>query len=196
MLFPTCDRLARGGWAVAQVNNEGEEEKAIYGTLPGALPCNASVAEHYPVAYLADAIGEGSRCFFDCAAVLANLRGGAGRRHPRRKMAGYAREFHTRCRQKPATEKVKAHLKLEDAQNDRETWLIKSNAVADNLAKEGAWLQAPSAAEIKIYNDHLEKWRAVAFHMARVLAKWPTARALFGDLEKAPRDPRGPRRRK
>ena len=31
--------------------------------------------------------------------------------------------------------------------------------------------------------------------MARVLAKWPTARALFGDLEKAPSIPRGPRRR-
>ena len=190
--------LARAGFAVAQVNSEGQVIKAIYGCVPGRLPQSALSAEY--AAYFAFATHAPYGTYIgDCQEVLARHNGllsealAADNLHACSWKALMLREGYGFKNDICDVIKVKAHQAIGSIEDPHDKMLAIGNDVADGLAKQGALLHPSNGSDVAALKALYRDIKNQALHMIDCLKDVSWTRSLaFGRLPKLPKGTRVP----
>ena len=84
----SSEALARAGWGLAEVNDEGGLIKAAYGNIPRAAQQSASMGDHFMLVRASMLKAQGLPLHVDCAALVSGGNAGPRARGPRQPMAG------------------------------------------------------------------------------------------------------------
>ena len=171
---PSIPELSRSGFALVQVDSEGNLQKAVYGTLPPQYPQDPLAAEY---AAFAAAYQLSSRVTYvgDCSEVLRAF--GKGPRAAQQGDNPHACVWKQLLREEPdclarvsSVTKVKAHKSIE--QVEAEGGNLKhfhGNAEADRLAKEAVLLHPCFQDDARNYKRDKSSLTQVAYHMVDTL---------------------------
>ena len=192
-LAPRDPLFSRAGWAIVQVNTQGEVLRAIYGCVPNGMEQSSLTAEF--MAFWA-AFENGLQCSYagDCQEVLRSY--SKGFKHMIQGDSSHAdlcKSVLLRCNQSRqdrilATRKVKAHRSLEQtlADGDPEE-LYWGNFHADAFARKGAELHPPSSGDFTIFNKTCKAITEMALHMVDCVAELCADRLVkYGRLKRLP----------
>ena len=196
-LYPSFAPLARAGFAVVQVNDEGDIHRAIYGCVPKSLPQTSLSGE--VAAFLCAAENSRDATFFgDCQAVLDAFHAGIGpaMRSKSNPHADTWRIMHHRfgdglLDRVSSTVKVKAHQTLTEVQNSGgDTLRYWGNFHADALAKLGAALHEPDQDDVRAYKSAKKDLVNLVHHIIDAMS--PLRLSRTSSFVKAPRLPAVP----
>ena len=191
---PTVTHLARAGFAVVNVNAEGDILRAIYGCVPRSLP-QTSLSAEYAAFMCAVENCRGATYFGDCQDVLSCFGKGLGpaMRSPSSPHADVWRIMRHRygdtlTERVSAVAKVKAHQDLDTVTNSggdvQSYW---GNFHADELAKRGADLHAVDGDDVSAYKVAKTDVTKLARHIIETMAALRQERV--SNPAKAPRLP-------
>ena len=191
-LNPSIKGLARAGWAIVQVNEDGDVIKSIHGCVPAMYAQTSLAAEHmaFWVAFENSARGIYAG---DCADVL-------GWYHKGWKELQVGRSPHADlCRSVLGragdcldgivdVAKVKAHRTLRETLDLNESVVdFHGNQQADLLAKKGAELHPPNSPDVNRYKARKKEVTHLALHMIDCLMGLRSERnASYENLQRLP----------
>ena len=175
--------LARAGFAILQLTEDGALRHAVYAAVPRNLPQTSLMAEVCALA-LAGELGKGITVSSDCQKVVSDWEDGQEVNcHHRSKLACSWRMIGDsgRDRNIANVRKVKAHRDLELVSDKPEDILdFIGNAYADEHARKGALLHDFDMLTEAEYNRQSRKVKKLMLHMATVISQWPAP----GNLQK------------
>ena len=171
---PTWFTLARAGFAIVQINQQGDIVRAIYGSLPSRLPQNSIQAEG---ASLVVAFEMARRCkaVSDCQAVIDGFKKGSdAAATPSNPLGGVWRQISTQRGADAIVEidKIKSH-QAQPAQHSSGWLQWEGNFEADELAKAGAELSAVPQDQLQEFMSGKNKIYKIVHHMLETLSDWP-----------------------
>ena len=180
--------IARAGFAVVQLNECNEIDKAIYGSVPARFSQTAAVAEHMAFA-VADDLGEAVVYAGDCQSVLDSFNHGLAKATAANNLHACSWRAMLRARGGlppgvVSTVKIKAHKTLEDVEAEggstRHFW---GNHYADQLAKKGAGFHDIYEGDIRLYINTRRDVKKLARYMVDTLKDIALTRiAQFGKV--------------
>ena len=174
---PNSKTLARAGFGVCQINEEGAITKGMFGVVPRMFPQTSLAGEVAGLGYAACSAMEGE-AVTDCAEVLRCWE--RGLLESAKRYGPHADTFKSLLLALPEPDsnltcvsKTKAH-RVERLVCDSEMYEFLGNERADELAKKGAALHAAEECDISSLKSAEKEVRLVAAHVAQVLsdAKW------------------------
>ena len=172
-LFPNVKLLARAGWAIVQLDSQGNLLKAVFGNVPSTFFQDSLTAEF---AAFSAAFDNGILSTYagDCKGVLDSFFVGPRFVHSARPLADVWKTIHVRypewSKRICNVKKVKAHMSRD--QVDHDPILLRDflgNAEADRLARLGAELHEPSLSDISIVKSSMKKLVSIAMHLVDTL---------------------------
>ena len=173
-LYSNFRPLSRAGFAVAQVDAQGNVIKAIFGCMPRSLPQTSLVAEYAAFTNFIDNIDEG--CYVgDCQEVIDRFNDPMAKSvessNPLacfwKTIAGrHGDDLSGRVR---GVFKTKAHRREVDVGEGIDRFRFNGNNVADRLAKQGAELHKPAPEDAVRCKSERSDVINLAYHMIDVL---------------------------
>ena len=172
---PRHASLARAGFALCQIDSEGEITKAIYGSMPRRLAQTPLQGEASAMEVALETAHD-TILATDCELIASEFQKGiVASSSCSSSIADMWRQVsHTRNMKAISNVcKVKAHRSLEDilSGNDMNDFL--GNNAADKLAKMGAELDAVKPEQLKEFSENHAMLKKILFHMVDTLRDWP-----------------------
>lgn len=187
--------LATAWLAAIQVDQRGEVACAVLESISRTLPQTAAASEHVAVLLSASHAHGLPALAADCASVVTSwARGRSFATAPAIPFAAVWRQLHAKSFL-GQVRKSKAHRGEEHAANAEELREIRGNNHADRLAKQKGLRGARPEAEVIAHDQAAKRAVAIAIVFGRILAEWPNAREVYGELAVA-RPARGGRARR
>ena len=170
---PAHPEIARAGFAVVQINEEGELLRAIYGCLPRHMPQTPLAAEYAAFFMFATHVSIATYVG-DCVDVLTNFNKGLAKAlspdklHADTWKACLTKRGMSFCSDL-STLKVKAHQDISSISDVSQKFFAVGNAHADELAKKGAELHPPNSDDVQLYKTTHADVRKQMLHMVDCL---------------------------
>jgi len=174
--------LSTATFAVVEVDDDGTARAVLRATVSPEMPQTSQAAEHSGRLAAVQMLTGKAVLHGDCKAVVdtANMPTWKAAHH-KKLHAGARRAAETTLRNHLATDvKVKAHRKLDSAENDRERWEIRANAAADTNAVAAQLLHPLLTAQQRAARqDEDKKLEQVCRVLGAVPRMWPRADRLL-----------------
>ena len=190
-LYPSHKPLSRAGFAVAQVNAQGDVLRALFGCLPASLPQTPLNGEYAAFLACLENVYKGTYVG-DCQAVISAYR--APLKHVishkssdacwwKTIVSRYGTNFRDRVLD---VVKTKAHRSNVDQLDEQELYMYTGNNIVDTLAKRGAALHAPAEEDVESYLRQRKELKSLLYHMVDVLSCNFDARLVKSKLVRLP----------